>query len=126
LRHLAPNEQDALAEFFSRLREQFGDQITHVWLFGSKARGDSDAESDVDLLVVAHDGDDALRKAIGDIAYSLSLEHGALLCEHVVSAWRFAQMRARQEPLYKNIVREGADLWAPEAVPAGVAEEPAS
>jgi hypothetical protein len=111
LHHLTPREQGALAEFISWLRGRFGDRIAHVWLFGSKARGDFDEESDVDLLIVAHDGDGALQEAVSQIAYDLSLEHGVLLCEHVVSAWRFAQMRARQEFIYKNIVREGVDLW---------------
>lgn len=123
LRHLTPHEQGMLAEFLSRLREQFGDRVAHVWLFGSKVRGDFDEESDVDLLIVARDGSDVLGKAVGEIAYALSLEHSVLLCEHVVSAWRFAQMRARQEPLYKNVIREGVDLWALEAVPARIAEK---
>jgi uncharacterized protein (UPF0332 family)/predicted nucleotidyltransferase len=125
LHRLTPHERDVLAELLSRLREQFGERIAHVWLFGSKARGDSDAESDVDLLVVARDSDDALVKAIGGIAYELSLTHSILLCEHVVSAWRFAQMRARQEPIYQNIVRDGIDLWALVALPVKTAEEPA-
>ena len=111
LRHLPPHERDVLAEFLSRLRERCGDRIAHVWLFGSKARGDFDEESDVDLLIVARDGDNALRKVVGEITYSLSLEHGVLLCEHVVSTWRFAQMHARQELIYKNVVGEGIDLW---------------
>jgi len=121
--HLTPHERDVLAEFLSRLREQFGNRIAHVWLFGSKVRGDFDKESDVDLLIVARDGSDVPGEAVGEIAYGLSLEHGVLLCEHVVSAYRFAQMRARQEPLYENIAREGVDLWsASEVVPVRVAE----
>jgi len=123
LRHLAPHERDALAELLAWLQEQWGDRIAHVWLFGSKARGDSDAESDVDLLIVTHGGDDLLREAVSEVAYDLSLEHSVLLCEHVVSARRFAQMRARQEPLYRNISREGIDLWATETIPTAVAED---
>jgi uncharacterized protein (UPF0332 family)/predicted nucleotidyltransferase len=120
--HLTPHERDALAEFLSRLQEQFGDRIAHVWIFGSKARGDFDAESDVDLLVVVRDGDAALRKAVGDIAYDLSLTHGVLLCEHAVGDWRFAQMRARQELIYKNIIRDGVDLWPLVTESAQIAE----
>jgi len=78
LGHLTPHEWNVLSEFLSWLREQFGDHIAHVWLFGSKARGDFDEESDVDLLIVTHDGDDALGKAVGEMAYDLSLEHGVL------------------------------------------------
>jgi len=126
LRYLTPHERDALTEFLSRLREQCSDHVAHVWLFGSRMRGDFDEESDVDLLIVARDGSDALGEAVGEIAYALSLEHGVLLCEHVVSAYRFAQMRARQEPLYRNVMREGVDLWALETVPARVMEERAS
>lgn len=123
--HLSPGEQYVLAEFLSWLREHFGERITHVWLFGSKARGDSDEESDVDLLIVVREEDDALRQAMSEMAYDLSLAHSVLLCEHVVSAWRFAQMRARQEPLYRNIVRDGIDLWALMALPSQLAEESA-
>lgn len=124
--YLTPHEQAVLAEFLSRLRERFGDRIAHVWLFGSKARGDSDEESDVDLLIVAREGDDALRKAVGGIAYALSLEHGILLCEHVISTWRFAQMRARQEFIYRNVVGEGIDLWPLIIRPPKIAEKQAS
>jgi len=122
LRHLTPHERAVLVQFLSRLQEQCGNRITHVWLFGSKVRGDFDEESDVDLLIVARDGRDVLEETVDEIAYALSLEYGVLLCEHVVSAWRFAQMRARQEPLYRNVVREGVDLWALEVVPARVAD----
>jgi uncharacterized protein (UPF0332 family) len=72
---------------------------------------------------VARDGDDVLSKAVGEIAYALSLEHSVLLCEHVVSAWRFAQMHARQELIYKNVTGEGVDLWPLTVKPFAVAEE---
>lgn len=126
LRHLTLHERDVLVEFLSRLQERYSRRIAHVWLFGSKARGDFDEESDVDLLIVVRDGDDALEKAVSEIAYDLSLEHGVLLCEHVVSSWRFAQMRARQEFIYRNIVREGVDLWPLITEPSKIAEGRAS
>ena len=126
LRHLTPHEREVLCEFLSRLQERCSDCIAHVWLFGSKVRGDSDEESDVDLLIVAHEGDDALRKAVSEIAYALSLEHGVLLCEHVVSSWRFAQMRARQELIYKNVHGEGIDLWPLVIEAQKIAEEQVS
>jgi hypothetical protein len=76
-------------------------------------------------LIVAHDGDDALEKAVDEIAFNLSLEHGVLLCQHVISTWRFAQMRARQEFIYKNVVGEGIDLWPLVIRVPKIAEEPA-
>jgi predicted nucleotidyltransferase len=44
LRHLTSHERDVLAEFLSRLEERCGDRIAHVWLFGSRVRGDFDEE----------------------------------------------------------------------------------
>nr|HID14926.1 HEPN domain-containing protein [Anaerolineae bacterium] len=126
LHHLTSHERDVLAEFLSWLRERCGDRIAYVWLFGSKVRGDFDEESDVDLLIVAHDVDDALEEAVGEMAYDLSLKHGILLCEHVVSAWRFAQMRARQEFIYENVVGEGIDLWPLAIKSLKIGEERAS
>jgi predicted nucleotidyltransferase len=114
LSHLALHEWDALTDPLTWLQPRCGDRVVHAWIFGSKARGDFDDESDVDLLIVIRDADDALREEVSNVAYDLSLEHSVLLCEHVISAWRFAQMRARREPLYSNIVREGIDLWAVE------------
>jgi predicted nucleotidyltransferase len=40
-----------LAEFLSRMWERCGEHIAHVWLFGSKVRGDFDEESDVDTKI---------------------------------------------------------------------------
>ena len=77
-----------------------------VWLFGSYARGDWDARSDVDLLAVAPDQvdaealADALREAgVGDDVMALSQER-----------WR--QRRCGQDPWWRGIVRDAILLAA--------------
>ena len=52
LSKLRSNERAGLAAFVERLRQHYGDDLQRVVLFGSKARGDFDDESDLDLLVV--------------------------------------------------------------------------
>ena len=37
------------------LEELYGSRLSSVWLFGAYARGEEDAESDVDVLVVLAD-----------------------------------------------------------------------
>jgi predicted nucleotidyltransferase len=53
LEHLTENERAALAALVEQSRQRYGDDLLRVVLFGSKARGDFDAESDLDVLIVA-------------------------------------------------------------------------
>ena len=52
-----------IAALRQRLRDTLGTNDCSVWLFGSLARGDWDAFSDTDLLVVAANQNEAERAA---------------------------------------------------------------
>ena len=49
---LKPNERKAINAFSRRLKKVLGKQLVSVLLFGSKARGDSRRESDIDVFVL--------------------------------------------------------------------------
>ena len=59
LSHLTHNERAALDSLVGRLVQVYNRDLLRVVLFGSKARGDFDEESDLDLLIVVRmlDGD---------------------------------------------------------------------
>jgi predicted nucleotidyltransferase len=116
LPHLNSSDRSALHEFKSRLQQQLGDRIEHMWLFGSKVRGDADSESDIDLLIVAHSADWTLEKTIARLAFEVDLAHGTVLSPHVVPQHRYVQMKTWREPLYSSIMAEGVDLWTLEQV----------
>lgn len=46
-----------VAEFKRELQRIYGDRLKGVFLYGSRARGEADPESDVDVLVVLDDWD---------------------------------------------------------------------
>jgi type I restriction enzyme S subunit len=46
-----------LAEFKRELERIYGDRLKGVFLYGSRARGETDPESDVDVLIVLDDWD---------------------------------------------------------------------
>ncbi|GAH25140.1 unnamed protein product, partial [marine sediment metagenome] len=61
--NLKRNEKKALLELKKRLLERFPD--AEIILYGSKARGDFDEESDIDVLIILKDRvDDSLREKI--------------------------------------------------------------
>ena len=43
---------DVLAEYRARLDEIYGDRLERLVLFGSRARGDAEPDSDIDVMIV--------------------------------------------------------------------------
>lgn len=55
-------------EFRDRLRTAFGRRLRDLRMYGSKVRGESHAESDIDLLVLIDGGDYAAAAKVWEIA----------------------------------------------------------
>jgi len=74
--NLLPNERAAIQAAAKTLRENL--PISQIILFGSKARGDSDEESDIDLLLLTKHrlSMEEESRAI-DLIYPIQLEHDA-------------------------------------------------
>ena len=53
-----------------------GARILEMRLFGSRARGDFRADSDLDLLVLVDADDREIRRTLSGLAYDLSMEMG--------------------------------------------------
>ena len=52
---LSAVERTAVLEFLARVRSKYGGQIRRAMLFGSKARGEATADSDIDILLIVED-----------------------------------------------------------------------
>lgn len=86
------------------------DPLAKVVLFGSRARGDFQADSDWDFLIVLNQIiTAALKNDIRDQLYELELATGAVISAriHEQAEW---EKRAVM-PLYQNIQREGIIIW---------------
>jgi predicted nucleotidyltransferase len=74
-----PQILDLLEQLKQRLRRRFGDRFEGLYLFGSRARGDAEPDSDVDVAVVLDQAMpqpfDLTREIIED-TYDLLLETG--------------------------------------------------
>ncbi len=111
---LTPDEHAGLAAFVERLHLRYGDDLVRVRLFGSKARGDSHDESDLDLLVVLRMKDGTYRqhwREIVDISAEIELEYGYVTSLIIKSESDYAHMCQHQLLLARTIEQDGIDLW---------------
>jgi uncharacterized protein len=104
-----PRVLGIVAELRRRLEGVYGERLEHVVLYGSQARGDADAESDIDVLVVLRGevqfGAEIQRtsKLIGELA----LRNNVALSRTFVSSERYA---CEMSPFLMNVRREGLIL----------------
>lgn len=93
-------------EFRSRLREMLGPRLRDLRIYGSKVRGTSDPESDIDLLVLVEALDPATWGEVVDLALSVS----PVLSPHVDDYDGYHEPRSRASGFYKEIRRESVRL----------------
>ena len=105
---LTASEQRALQEFAQYLQLHFANQVMRIALFGSKARGDSGRDSDIDVLIILASEDRPLRREILRQAARLSLKYDVLLSPRVIGVDRWEQMQGFS--LYQNVQREATRL----------------
>jgi uncharacterized protein len=101
---LSQSEAQALLAFTDQLQRAFPGQIHQVLLFGSKARGEAHADSDVDVLIITVCEDRSLRHAIIDLASDCSLEYNVLLSPRIISVQRWQDKQGFS--FYRNIARD--------------------
>jgi uncharacterized protein len=105
---LHPNERAALQTFIRQIREVYSKQVVETILFGSKARGDSTPDSDMDVLVILKGEEGQTRSQILTIASRISLDFDVLLNPIIVSEDRY--LRQQGFTFYQNAARDAISL----------------
>jgi predicted nucleotidyltransferase len=103
---LADRDREAIERAAAVLRGQF--PVERIILYGSKARGDDDAESDIDLLVltsrpVGHAEKSHLIRA----PYPVELDLGVVLTPLVVSSEEWDHGLYQVLPLHHEVATDG-------------------
>ena len=99
-------EKCAIAEASKVLKENF--RVQEVMLFGSKARGDDDAESDIDLLVLTSQPvswDE--RKAINNALYEIQLRHDVVISTLISTVTEWNEGTFSVLPIHEEILEHG-------------------
>ena len=90
-------------------KETFKNDFKGVVLYGSYARGDYDAESDIDIMIMVDmDRTEVVsyRKAISDFCTDIDIDYGVLLAPKVQSKPFFDEWKTII-PFYKNVEKDG-------------------
>lgn len=104
---LTDNEVLAITKLKTRIKNEL--KATHLFLFGSKARGDHTRDSDVDLMVITSlEYSKELRRNLSDIQFDIIMEVDApLMCKlEGESDWNSFTYRALRDP----ILEEGIEI----------------
>lgn len=107
---LSPDEKAALDDFCARVRARFGNRVSRIVLFGSRARGDVHEESDIDVCVVVDGITWQEARDVDEITGSILAEREVMLSPLVISTERMELLRRRERAIAEEIARDGVPL----------------
>ena len=110
LGRITEKEQQAAKDFLEKVRQRFDGQLLSAVLFGSRARGEAEPDSDMDILVVMASDDLKTREEIRYLAVEVLLDHDIYLSTRVWSEAHWHELARLQTELYRNICRDGIDI----------------
>lgn len=101
--------ETVLSVTHSRLQEIFGDHLENVLLYGSYARGDYDAESDIDVMALVNLPKEKLssyRRQVSNFSSEMDLKYNVLLSIKLQDTETFRHFQ-NVLPFYQNVIKEG-------------------
>jgi predicted nucleotidyltransferase len=107
---LLTHEASAVAELCAWVRDRFGDRVRRLAIFGSRARGDGDEASDVDVLVVVDGLTGAERRDIALQSGDAVTNYDVIVAPFALSTERWEELRARERLIAHEIERDGVPL----------------
>ena len=104
-----PRLKTILAELRTRFEALYGDRLVKLVLFGSQARGDTDVDSDIDVMVVLKGEVNPFEEIERGsyVTVDVSLEHDVLISSVYVPEERYNRGAG---PLLLNVRAEGVSV----------------
>jgi predicted nucleotidyltransferase len=100
----------ALKEFVRSLRSVLGGNLIEAKLFGSKATGRDQPDSDIDVLVVVKKNGVEVEDRILDIAFDVNLKHEVYISPRVIADSVVSDPVWSLTPFLRAVAREGIVL----------------
>ena len=100
----------ALESLKSELRTRLGPSLEKLVMFGSRARGDYNEESDIDIAVIVNGLDRKLKKDIIELVADIELKYLVSLSTLVLSSEDYKNLIHRERRIALDIEREGVPV----------------
>jgi len=107
---LNSKENLAVEDFRAKLTSLLGPRVKNLLLFGSKARGDFNPDSDIDIFILVDRSDREARKIIASLTTEILLKHSILLSPKIIEESHFKFLKHLDTAFARNIEREGIKL----------------
>jgi predicted nucleotidyltransferase len=108
MRKIKTEDDPVLAAIKDGLHAVLSDNTKQIILFGSRARGDAERDSDYDILLLVDKKSRLLEDNVDSIAYEMLERYGVVVTIFADEVKAF--QRDQSEPLFCNIRQEGTVL----------------
>jgi predicted nucleotidyltransferase len=105
-------EERVINEFVKKVRDTFKERVKRIILYGSRARGDADEESDYDFVVLLEPFYEEDKRTLSDLGWQVYYEHNVLLLAIAIENSEFTEDRFFY--FYENVCKEGVYLYGKE------------
>ncbi len=105
-----PDERKWLEDFREALRSGYHKAVRRAVLFGSKARGDWNEDSDIDVLVIVDNKAGATKEELIDVSARLSATSMAMPSVLPQTEAEWAQLGGARANLYSEVEQQGVSL----------------
>lgn len=108
--NLSKVEVAALKEFKEKVQEEIEENLLELRLFGSRARGEGNEESDLDVAVIVNKDDRKIKRQVYDTAAEIFLDKEVNISPIIFSITKLNWLKSIERGIALDIEREGIKL----------------
>jgi len=107
---LTVNEENTVVKFVAAIRKALGKNLLLAELFGSKARGNFSADSDIDVLLVVREKTPEIRDRIFTALFEIDPYYEYKISPVIYSEFEYKKNAEMESPFLENLNAEGIAL----------------